>query len=129
MLTISELKIGDIVRADFEGQFRIGEIEEINAVIHKALVHHGENDLWYHLNDLYAVPIREDHLVEFGFLKSPDEQKWVRGPFTLTFLPDEENSAILHYRDETRYVHDLRFMHQLQNHYQSMTNFGLSMAE
>lgn len=126
MLTLSELKIGDVVRADFEGQFRVGEVEEINAGSHQALVHHGENDLWYNIRDLYAVPVNEEHLAEFGFLKTADGRKWEKGPFSLTIVPDEANGAILHYRDETRYVHDLRFMHQLQNHYHAMTNFVLN---
>jgi hypothetical protein len=40
-----------------------------------------------------------------------------------------DSHSLLHYRDETRHVHDLVYLHQLQHHYHGMTNFVLSWPE
>jgi hypothetical protein len=43
MIKLQDLKEGDIVMVDFEGQMRTGDVAEISSGDKKALVAHGEN--------------------------------------------------------------------------------------
>ncbi len=130
MLKLNELKSGDIVLADFEGQKRIGDVLEVSRGDHKALVAHEETEYWYDLNNIYAVPLDDEILADLGFTKSEgggDGTLFVRGPFTLQYVTNgPDKHCLLHYRDETRHVHNLTYLHELQNHYKGMTNHELS---
>jgi hypothetical protein len=133
MIKLHELKEGDIIEVDFEGQRTVGDITDISTGDKKVKVAHGETEFWYDFHDCYAVALSDDQLTELGFspTAAPDGRgsAWERGPFTVQFVPDAADAhALLHYRDETRHVHapDIRFVHQLQNHYKGMTNFELS---
>lgn len=134
MIKLSNLKEEDIVMVDFEGQYRIGDITEISTGDKKARVAHGEQEFWYDFHDLHAVPIDANQLTELGFKLVDDPSNdgilYERGPFSIQFVqkgPDKH--ALLHYRDETRHIHNLQFLHELQHHYKGMTNFVLSWPE
>lgn len=131
MLKLNELKEGDIVMVDFEGQMRVGDVMEVSKGDKKAKVAHGENEFWYELDHVYAVPADEPHLLELGFIKVLNDQSdgdlYERGPFSIQVIrKGQDQHYLLHYRDETRHIHDLSFLHQLQHHYKSMTNFELT---
>jgi hypothetical protein len=134
MIKLNSLKEEDIVMVDFEGQLRIGDITEISTGDKKARVAHGEQEFWYDFHDLHAVPIDNNQLTELGFKVVDDPSNdgilYERGPFSIQFVqkgPDKH--ALLHYRDETRHIHNLQFLHELQHHYKGMTNFVLSWPE
>ena len=134
MIKLSDLKEEDIVMVDFEGQFRVGDITEISSGDKKARVAHGEQEFWYDFHDLHPVPVTEQQLAELGFKQvndaATDGTLYERGPFSLQFVQKgTDKHALLHYRDETRHIHDLQFVHQLQHHYKGMTNFVLSWPE
>lgn len=133
MLKLNEVKAGDIVLADFEGQKRVGDVLEVSRGDRKARIAHGENEFWYDLNDVYAVPLEDAILKELGFVKGDDGNGGVlyeRGPFSVRFVNNGNDAhSQLHYRDETRHVHNMEYLHQLQNHYHAMTNFVLSWPE
>lgn len=130
MMKLTDVKAGDIVIADFEGQKRVGDVLEISRGDKKALVAHGENEFWYDMSHIYAVPLEHEILTELGFKKSNGQEgglSYERGPFVLQYIvTHEEPLNLLHYRDETRYVHNMHYLHQLQHHYRAMTNFELS---
>lgn len=134
MIKLQQLKEGDIVMVDFEGQMRTGDVLEISTGDKKARVAHGENEFWYDFHDIHAVPMDDAHLAELGFSRASevgsDGVLYERGPFTLQVVqkgPDKH--FLLHYRDETRHIHDLQYLHQLQHHYHGMTNFHLSWPD
>ncbi|WP_336517453.1 hypothetical protein [Pollutibacter soli] len=131
MIKINEVKEGDIVMADYEGQMTTGDVTEVSVGTQTAKVAHGDQEYWYDIGDLFAVPITDERLKELGFLAVPVGEngavRYERGPFSVEFLKNNtEEYSELHYRDETRHVHDLEYMHQLQNHYHAMTNFHLT---
>lgn len=129
-MKLTEVKEGDIVVADFEGQKRVGDVLEVSRGDKKALVAHGENEFWYDMADIYAVPLDHEILEELGFKKAEDQSgglSYERGPFTLQYVASENDRYnLLHYRDETRHVHNMQYLHQLQHHYKGMTNFELT---
>jgi hypothetical protein len=134
MIKLQDLKEGDIVMVDFEGQMRTGDVVEISTGDKKARVAHEDNEFWYDFHDLHAVPVDDEQLRELGFKlvndSNSDGKLYERGPFTLQVVqkgPDQH--FLLHYRDETRHIHDLQYLHQLQHHYKGMTNFHLSWPE
>jgi hypothetical protein len=130
MLKLNELKSGDIVLADFEGQKRVGDVMEVSWGDRKARVAHDETEYWYDLNDIYAVPLDQGILAELGFTENQgggDGTVYQRGPFSVQFVQNgPDRHSLLHYRDETRHVHNLNYLHELQNHYKGMTNHELS---
>ncbi len=130
MIKVNDLKEGDIVMVDFDGQKTTGDVTEVSIGNKMAKVAHGEQEYWYEINDLYAVPITDEQLKELGFVEKESDNGhtiYERGPFSLQFIKKgEDQHTDLHYRDETRHIHDLVYIHQLQNHYHAMTNFTLT---
>jgi hypothetical protein len=131
MLKLNELKEGDIVMVDFEGQMRVGDIMEVSRGDKKAKVAHEDNEFWYEAEHIFAVPLDDEHLLELGFIRLSDEKVdgklYERGPFSFQLVQNgPDKHYLLHYRDETRHIHELNYLHQLQHHYKGMTNFELS---
>jgi hypothetical protein len=130
MLKLNEVREGDIVLADFEGQKRVGDVLEVSRGDKKARIAHGENQFWYDLQHIFAVPLEPEILHELGFRRTSSEDDVVvfeRGPFSMRFVRTaNDRYSELHYRDETRHVHHMDYLHQLQHHYRAMTNFELS---
>lgn len=135
MIKISEVKNGDIVNARFEDVINTGEVIQVDREERKALVSHGDQEFWYDTEDLSPVLFTIDSLATLGFIESSDPvikgtgRAFVKGPFILQF-PDAANTDHIHliYRDEHRDLKGPIFLHQLQNHYHSMTNFHLELS-
>lgn len=122
-------KYRDIVNVNFEDQLIQGEVEEVNNVNKTVKVLHTDNEYWYRLDDISPVKINIEQLLQLGFHvvgKEEEYEIYEKGPFTVKIdFSREDHPAILHYRDETREIVNLRYMHELQHHYKSMTNFEL----
>jgi len=122
-------KYRDIVNVNFEDQLIQGEVEEVNNVNKTVKVLHTDNEYWYRIDDISPVKINIEKLLQLGFHVVGKEEVYEifeKGPFTVKIdFSREDHPAILHYRDETREIVNLRYMHELQHHYKSMTNFEL----
>ena len=122
-------KYRDIVNVNFEDQLIQGEVEEVNNVNKTVKVLHTDNEYWYRLDDISPVKINIEQLLQLGFHVIGKEEVYEifeKGPFTVKIdFSREDHPAILHYRDETREIINLRYMHELQHYYKSMTNFEL----
>ena len=135
MIKIAEVKTGDIVNARFEDVINTGEVKQVDREDRKALISHGDQEFWYDTEDLSPVPFTLESLSTLGFVESSDPvimgtgTAYVKGPFILQF-PNAGNEEHIHliYRDEHRDIKGKLFLHQLQNHYHSMTNFHLELA-
>lgn len=134
MLKIGEVKVGDIVDAQFEDVVNTGEVIQVDHEERKALVSHGDQEFWYDMENLGPVILTLDGLEKMGFFESTDPLikgtgiAYVKGPFILQ-LPEPDNlrHVNLTYRDEHRHIMDGLFLHELQNHYRSMTNIDLHL--
>lgn len=135
MIKLSEVKKGDIVNARFEDVMNTGEVVQVDREDKKALVVHGDQEFWYDMEHLTPVPFSLDNLEKLGFYATNDPvikgsgDAYVRGPFIIQF-PESNNLQKVHliYRDEHRNLNGELYLHQLQNHYQSMTNMHLGLA-
>jgi hypothetical protein len=133
MINLHDVKAGDTVLVEFEGNTVEGQVLEVNREDKQVCVQTGDQEFWYDLKDLYPIPLNEDQLIRLKFKKDDSlsvnggGQIYVRGPFSVK-LHTQENGAPatrLDYRDEHREIKGSITVNQLQNHYQEMTNFHL----
>jgi hypothetical protein len=129
MIQFHELRIGDIVLVDFEGQRSEGEVTGKSEGDQLLNVETAVQAFWYSPNDLYPIILDENQLMEFGFSKQdmPDGSvKYLHGPFRLLLSrPGNFSEFEIWYREDHRHFHQPLGVHQLQNHYHQMTKVDL----
>lgn len=130
MIKIQDLRTGDIVQADYEGQRFEGTVTEINHEDGQVNIHNGDQDNWFEPSDLYAIPLDDRQLGKLGFEKvlNPDNSiKYMRGPYRLLISgPDQFNDLEIWYREDRRHVHHPIGVHEFQNFYHQMTKVDLA---
>jgi hypothetical protein len=133
MIRLHDVKTGDTVLVKYEGDLLEGKVLEVNAEDKQACVlTHEQQEFWYSLEDLYAIPLDETQLLRLKFQKDEIQSSngsgvvYVRGPFTVRLYKQEgQDITRLDYRDEHREIKGQLTVNQLQNHYHGMTNFHL----
>ncbi|MBP1650300.1 MAG: hypothetical protein H6Q26_457 [Bacteroidetes bacterium] len=132
MINLHDVKAGDTVIVEYEGEKHEGLVLEVNREDKQVCVQTGEQEFWYELADVYPIPLSEEQLLKLQFTKEnispdPDNRRiYVRGPFSVMFHELDGREAIrLDYRDEHREIKGALTVNQLQNHYHAMTNFHL----
>jgi hypothetical protein len=129
MIQFHELRVGDIVLVDFEGQRSEGEVTGRSEGDHLLNVETAAQAFWYSPSDLYPIPLDENQLMEFGFEKQtlPDGSiKYLKGPFRILLSqPGNFSDFEMWYREDRRHIQEPLSVHQLQNHYHQMTKVEL----
>lgn len=130
MIKFHELKTGDFVLAEYEGQQRMGEVTRLDRDNKQAEVETDVQAFWYEPEHLYPVPISDESLAWLNFTKEemPDGSvKYKKGSFRVLIPRKNDFSAIeIWYREDKRYQPDVHYIHQLQNHYLQMTKVHLT---
>jgi hypothetical protein len=129
MINLHELRTGDIVLAEYEGNRSEGEVIDVDREEKKANLQTAVQDFWFDSNDLYAIPLDEEQLAKFGFekMEMPDGTvKYMRGPFRLLFSEKGNFSRFeMWYREDRRHLTHSLMVHQLQNYFHEMTKVDL----
>lgn len=133
MIRLHDVKTGDTVLVKYEGDLLEGKVLEVNPEDKQAcILTHEQQEFWYSLEDLYAIPLDETQLLRLKFQKDEAQSNngsgvvYVRGPFSVRLFKQEgQDVTRLDYRDEHREIKGLLTVNQLQNHYHGMTNFHL----
>ncbi|MBW8683928.1 hypothetical protein [Chitinophaga rhizophila] len=132
MINLHDVKAGDTVLVEYEGRTVEGQVLEVNREDKQVCVLTGEQEFWYDLKDLYAIPLNEEQLLRLKFKKDESlsvnsgGEIYVRGPFSVKLHTLDGGPATrLDYRDEHREIKGAITVNQLQNHYHEMTNFHL----
>jgi hypothetical protein len=130
MIKFSEIKVGDLVLADNEGQHIEGEVTELNHEDKEVCVQTAVQDFWFTPDQLYPIPLDDGQLKKFHFEKvenSDNTVKYMRGPFRI-LLPQKDNysSFEIWYREDRRHMTHPLSVHELQNHYRQMTKVELT---
>lgn len=130
MIQFHELRVGDIVLVEFNGQRTEGEVTGVSVGDKELNVDTGAQSFWYSPGDLYPIPLDDNQLMEFGFEKQDQPNggvKYMKGPFRV-LLSERGNFSQFEmwYREDHRQIHDPLSVHQLQNHYHQMTKVDLS---
>ncbi len=130
MIQFHELRIGDIVLADYEGQQSEGEVIGLNGDEKEVNVQSSVQAFWFSPGDLYAIPLDDRQLMEFGFERqeaADGEVKYLKGPFRILLsAPGDFSHFEMWYREDRRHITHPLNVHELQNHYHQMTKIDLS---
>ena len=129
MIRFQDIKVGDIIQADFGGQRFEGEVTEINHEDKQICVQNGDQDEWFETDDLYPIPVDDLQLQKLGFEKQVNEDKsvkYMRGPFRVMIpAAGQFNEFEIWYREDRRHLHHPIGVHELQNYYHQMTKVEL----
>jgi hypothetical protein len=130
MIRFQDIKEGDIIQADFEGQRFEGVVTELNLEDKQVCVHNGDQEDWFEPKDLYPIPVDDQQLQKLGFEKQVNGDKsvkYLRGPFRI-LIPgsDQFDEFEIWYREDHRHLRRSIGVHELQNFYHQMTKVDLS---
>lgn len=132
MIKLSDIKTGDVVLAEYEGQQREGIVTDINREDKEVCVETGVQAFWYSPDRLYPIPLSEEQLLKLGFEKQENQDgpvKYMKGPFrVLISKKDDFSNLEIWYREDRRYLNHPIYVHELQNHYLQMTKVELIPA-
>ncbi|MEO5998977.1 MAG: hypothetical protein ABIN89_19560 [Chitinophagaceae bacterium] len=130
MIKMQELKIGDYVLADYEGENWEGLVKELNFQDKEVCLETDVQDFWFKPEALRPIPLTDQQLLKLNFVKQENEDgtvKYSKGPFRV-FLPDKNDFSNMEiwYREDRRHLTQAISVHQLQNHYHQMTKVELT---
>ncbi len=130
MIKFSELKQGDYVLAESDGQAWQGEVMDFNNNEKEISVYNGVQDFWFKSEDLYPLSLDESQLLKLKFQKHANGDgsvKYMKGAFRIQ-TPQQDNFSNFEiwYRDEKRIMMHPISVHELQNHYLAMTKVHLT---
>jgi hypothetical protein len=130
MIKFSELKAGDYVLAATDGQAWRGEVTNFNHDEKEICVDNGVQEMYFSPEDLYPLPLDEEQLLNLKFTKQVNEDgsvKYMKGAFRVqTPKQDDFSTFEIWYRNEKRIITRPIAVHELQNHYNSMTKVHLT---
>jgi hypothetical protein len=129
MINFHELKAGDMVLTEYEGLRTEGEVIELNRDDKEVCVRTSVQDFWFTTDELYPILLDEAQLMKFHFTKEDQPNgsvKYMYGPFRI-LLSEKGNFSHFEmwYREDRRHITHPVSVHELQNHYHSMTKVDL----
>lgn len=132
MVPLNFLIPGAWVYAEIDGNKMEGRVMEVS--YEKARVDTDtEQEVWCFPSEMDPIPLTEEWLFRFHFIKSSDAdangggQTYTHGPFILQYLQKGNDQSIelrCHGEHERDYQHGLA-VHELQRHYHGMTKVYL----
>jgi len=129
MIKFHELKVGDIVLAEYDGQRSEGEVIELNGEDKEVCVQTEVQDFWFTPDQLFAIPLDEAQLLKFHFERQDldgGRVKYLKGPFRILLSAKGNFSSFeMWYREDRRHMTNPLSVHELQNHYFDMTKVHL----
>ncbi len=130
MIKFSELKNGDYVLAESDGQAWRGEVVNFNHDEKEICVNNGVQDFYFVPEDFYPLPVDEEQLLKLKFTKHVNDDgsvKYSKGAFRVqTPKQDDFSQFEMWYRNEKRIMTHSIPVHVLQNHYNDMTKVHLT---
>jgi hypothetical protein len=130
MIKFNEIKVGDYLIADNDGDKKPGEVTNLNSDEKQVCVDTGAQAFWYETEQLSPIALDEEQLMRLKFSKQENDDgsvKYMKGAFRM-LLPQKGNFSKFEvwYRDERRQVVQPIHLHQLQNHFYEMTKVHLN---
>ena len=130
MIKFNEIKIGDLLIGEYEGQKWEGEVVRLNGDEKQVCLATDVQDFWFETDDLYPIPLSDEALLKINFKREdmPDGSvKYKKGSFRMLIpKPDDFSRMDVWYRDDKRINPAIHYVHQLQNHYLQMTKVHLT---
>ncbi|MFN8243622.1 MAG: hypothetical protein U0X40_06160 [Ferruginibacter sp.] len=130
MIKFNEIKVGDYLVADNDGDKRQGEVTNLNHDEKQVCVDNGVQEFWYETEQLSAIPLDDAQLERLKFHRQVNEDgtvKYSKGAFRMMLPKEGDFSAFeIWYRDEHRHITHSINVHNLQNHFYEMTKVHLN---
>ena len=130
MIKFQELKVGDIVIAEFEGKQSEGAVTDLDWEDKEVCVETDVQDFWFTPEHLFAIPLDDDQLQKFGFEKKINADgtvKYMKDAFRILLSTAGDFSDFeMWYREDRRHMKTPISVHELQNHYSQMTKVDLT---
>lgn len=130
MLKINEIKKGNYFFASNEGDYNPGIVAEINRSNGQVCIDNGVQKFWYDILELKPMPLNEKSMLHLKFSKQLNQDgtvKYSKGAFRVLVPKEGDFSKMeIWYRDEHRHIFNPIFVHELQNHFLSMTKVSLN---
>ncbi len=130
MIKMQELKIGDYVLADYEGENWEGLVKDLNFDDKEVCVETDVQEFWFKVEALRAIPLTDEQLQKLKFVKQENEDgsvKYSKGPFRVFMIDKNDFSNMeIWYREDRRHLTHPLSVHEFQNHYQQMTKVDLT---
>ncbi|MBC6492352.1 hypothetical protein ACFSQD_02495 [Flavihumibacter stibioxidans] len=129
MIKFSEIKPGDYVMAEYEGELWEGIVSELNKEDKEVCVQTEVQEFWFKPEELRAIPLNEEQLIKFNFEKETNGDGWIKykkGPFRIALRAEGAfDDFEIWYREDRRHIKHAIHVHELQNHYYDMTKVEL----
>jgi hypothetical protein len=130
MIKFNEIKVGDYLIADNDGDKKQGEVTDLNSNEKQVCVNTGTQDFWYETEQLSPIPLDDEQLAKLKFQQQQNEDgsvKYMKGAFRMLLSARNDFSKFeIWYRDERRHITQPISLHQLQNHFYDMTKVHLN---
>ena len=130
MIKFQDIKVGDYLMADNDGDCLQGEVVNLNGDEKQVCVNTGTQEFWFETNQLRAIPLDDKQLKNLKFTNQDNEDgtvKYLKGAFRIMLTTKDNFSKMeIWYRDEKRHIMQPLAVHQLQNHYYEMTKVHLN---
>jgi len=132
MIKFQDIKVGDYLMADNDGDSLQGEVVNLNGDEKQVCVNTGTQEFWFETNQLNPIPLNDQQLKNLKFTHQDNEDgtvKYLKGAFRIMLQSKDDFSKMeIWYRDEKRHIMQQLSVHQLQNHYYEMTKVHLNTA-
>ena len=130
MIKFQDLKVGDLVIAEFEGQKMEGVVMELNAEEKEICIETDVQEFWFTPEHLFPIPLDDEQLRKLNFQKKENGDnsvKYMKGAFRV-LLPEKGNFSRMEiwWREDHRHLNQPIFVHELQNHHYQMTKVELN---
>jgi hypothetical protein len=130
MIKFNDIKIGDFLKAEYEGKLWNGEVILLNGDEKQVCVQTEVQEFWFETDKLQPIPLNEEELLNINFTKQEMEDssvKYSKGAFrVVTPIKGDFSHFEMWYREDRRHNPDVHFIHQLQNQYLDMTKVHLT---
>lgn len=130
MIQFHEIKVGDYLIVDNDGDKKQGEVTNLELGSKQVCVDNGVQEFWYEVEQLSPIPLDDSQLMKLQFQKQENEDgtvKYMKGAFRMMLPAKNDFSKFeIWYRDEHRKIMHPINVHQLQNHYYEMTKVHLN---
>jgi hypothetical protein len=129
MIRFNDLKPGDIVLAEYEGEMQRGVITDLNKEDKEVCVETAVQSYWFTPEHLYPIPVSDEQLTYLGFTKTENGNgvKYMKDSFRI-FVPNKDDFSNMEiwWREDHRVLSQPISVHELQNHYYQMTKVELN---
>lgn len=133
MLKLSELKEGDLVMAEYDGNWKEGAITNVDRLDEKVEITTVEDQsFWYDIQHITPILLDEAHLFKLGFQKEANNDgsvRYIKGAFrVLIHQAGAFSNFEMWYREDRRHINRAIYVHEFQNNFLDMTKVHLTQG-